>query len=161
MNHFAGLVIVSAVVLLTACGGGEKKRPASRPAAESGVGASSPGWPDVSTASSSGTPAPAVAASAADPVKGAKLFAGTCAACHGPLGKGDGPGAANLDPKPRDFSDKVYMATLKDAEIQNTIKYGGAMKAMPQMPSHPWFSDPDLASLVAHVRSLSAAKGEK
>src|SRR5437879_10602445 len=36
---------------------------------------------------------------------GKKLFAANCAMCHGPTGKGDGPAAAALNPKPATFSD--------------------------------------------------------
>lgn len=93
-------------------------------------------------------------APAADLKEGKQIYDTACAACHGTSGKGDGPGAGALDPKPRDFSDKAYMTKLTDADIRNTIKYGGGIKGMPQMPSHPQFSEAELASLVAHVRSM-------
>jgi len=35
--------------------------------------------------------------------KGKGLFETTCATCHGPEGKGDGPAGATLNPKPRNF----------------------------------------------------------
>lgn len=35
-----------------------------------------------------------------------------CAACHGPLGKGDGPAAAALNPKPANLADKAFMTGL-------------------------------------------------
>jgi mono/diheme cytochrome c family protein len=131
------LLTLGAIVFLAACGGGESKTPAT------------------TTAATTATDSAAAAAPVADLAKGKTLFDGTCAACHGPLGKGDGPGAASLNPKPRDFSNKEYMVKLTDTEIRNTIKYGGAIKGMPQMPSHPQFNDTDLAALVAYVRSLS------
>lgn len=34
---------------------------------------------------------------------GKKLYETNCVACHGALGRGDGPAGANIDPKPRDF----------------------------------------------------------
>jgi mono/diheme cytochrome c family protein len=34
---------------------------------------------------------------------GKKVFAANCALCHGNEGKGDGPGGAGLNPKPRNF----------------------------------------------------------
>ncbi len=43
---------------------------------------------------------------------GKQIFDDKCAACHGPLGKGDGPAAAALNPKPINFSDKAYMQGL-------------------------------------------------
>src|SRR5215203_6744661 len=39
---------------------------------------------------------------------GAALYNGHCAVCHGESGKGDGPVAALLDPRPRDFSIGKY-----------------------------------------------------
>ncbi len=35
--------------------------------------------------------------------KGKTMFSTTCATCHGPEGKGDGPGGVALNPKPRNF----------------------------------------------------------
>jgi len=34
---------------------------------------------------------------------GQAIYAQRCAICHGAEGDGNGPGAVNLDPKPRDF----------------------------------------------------------
>lgn len=47
------------------------------------------------------------------------------------------------------------MSTLSDQEIGDIIRMGGAVKGKPLMPSHPQINGPDLAALVAHVRSLS------
>jgi mono/diheme cytochrome c family protein len=85
---------------------------------------------------------------------GKALYDSTCASCHGPTGRGDGPMSAGLNPKPRDLGDKSYVGTLSDEEIARTIKMGGSMKGMPQMPSHPQFNDDDLEALVAYVRSI-------
>lgn len=35
---------------------------------------------------------------------GAKLFSANCAGCHGRAGKGDGPGARSMKPKPKDLT---------------------------------------------------------
>jgi mono/diheme cytochrome c family protein len=67
-----------------------------------------------------------LAEAAGDPVKGKASFAQMCAACHGPNGKGDGPAAASLNPKPRDLSDKGYVAGLKDDYLKKLIKEGAA-----------------------------------
>ena len=60
-----------------------------------------------------------------------------------------------LKPPPRDHTDRAYMSKLSDKEIADIIKMGGAIKGMPQMPSHPQISGDDLAALVGFVRSLS------
>lgn len=134
------LAVLATSVVFVACGGSEKS--------------ASPGGAPAPAPATQATVAAAPAASI-DLSKGKEIYASTCAACHGASGKGDGPGAANLNPRPRDFSDKDYMARLNDTDIRNTVKYGGAIKGMPQMPSHPQFSEADLTSLVAYVRTLS------
>ena len=90
--------------------------------------------------------------------QGRTLYKANCAACHGETGKGDGPAAGVLKPPPRDHTDKAYMDTLSDEEIERVIKMGGAIKGKPLMPSHPQFKDAELHALVAHVRSLSVRK---
>jgi mono/diheme cytochrome c family protein len=87
--------------------------------------------------------------------KGAALYKTNCVACHGETGKGDGPAAGVLKPPPRDHTDRAYMSKLTDDEIAKTIKFGGAIKGKPLMPSHPQFKEEELRALVAHVRSLS------
>ncbi|MGQ0685477.1 c-type cytochrome [Bradyrhizobium sp.] len=44
------------------------------------------------------------AAVAADPVLGRQLYGARCAQCHGEQGKGDGPAAEFVYPRPRDFT---------------------------------------------------------
>ncbi len=65
------------------------------------------------------------AAEKGNPTKGKASFEQLCASCHGAVGKGDGPAAAALTPKPRDLTDKGYMGGLKDAYLEKLIKGGG------------------------------------
>lgn len=46
-------------------------------------------------------------AGAPDLPRGAQLFQAQCATCHGPQGRGDGPLAPSLDPKPTALADHV------------------------------------------------------
>ena len=46
-------------------------------------------------------------AAAPDLLRGAQLFQAQCATCHGPQGRGDGPLAPNLDPKPTALADHL------------------------------------------------------
>jgi mono/diheme cytochrome c family protein len=108
-------------------------------------------------------PAPAAAAStqvtAALLERGAGVYKANCVPCHGPLGKGDGPSSATLDPKPRDHTNRAYMDQLTDQQIANTIVQGGAPK-YPNMPSHPHIHGEDLVAIVAHVRTLGRGRDE-
>jgi len=53
-----------------------------------------------------------------------------CVLCHGESGKGDGPGGAALNPKPRNWTDHTYMGTRTDDQLYDVIFNGkGAMPA--------------------------------
>ena len=107
---------------------------------------------------SPGSGADGSATASVKPERGRELYKANCVACHGERGKGDGPGAGVLKPPPRDHTDAAYMSTLSDQQIGDIIRMGGAIRGMPQMPSHPQINGQDLASLVAYVRSLSQHK---
>lgn len=79
-----------------------------------------------------------------------------CVPCHGPLGKGDGPSAAGLNPPPRDHSNREYMARLTDEMIAETVKMGGIIRGYPNMPSSPHIKGEEMVALVSFVRRLSA-----
>ena len=88
--------------------------------------------------------------------KGKGIYKANCVACHGESGKGDGPAAGVLKPKPRDHTDAAYMSTLSDEEMGKIIRFGGAMKGKPLMPSNPQINGTDLDALILYTRSLSA-----
>lgn len=87
--------------------------------------------------------------------KGQNTYKLNCVPCHGPLGKGDGPAAAGLNPKPRDHSNKDYMSRLTDEMIAETVKMGGVIRGYPNMPSSPHIKGEEMLALVAFVRRLS------
>jgi hypothetical protein len=55
----------------------------------------------------------------------AAMFRDTCAICHGIGGKGDGQMAQNLNPKPRDYTDPAWQASVTDEQIKTIIMEGG------------------------------------
>lgn len=87
---------------------------------------------------------------------GDQKFATFCSTCHGPNGDANTPGAAALNPKPRNFTDAKWQASVDDAHIAKVIKEGGASVGLsPTMA--PWgavLSDDDVKALVAKVRSF-------
>ncbi|MBM4130831.1 cytochrome c [bacterium] len=79
-----------------------------------------------------------VSISAADRKEAHDLFTLRCATCHGQFGRGDGPGAAGLNPKPRNYADAAWQKTVTDEEIEKAIIYGGAaVGKSPQMVANP------------------------
>ncbi len=63
---------------------------------------------------------------------GAATYTQYCAVCHGNEGKGDGPGAAALNPKPADFSAE-HVQVLSDGGLFWFVTNGVPNSAMP-----PW-----------------------
>ncbi len=62
-------------------------------------------------------------ATAPDPARGATLYATLCATCHGPAGAGDGPAAAELNPKPMSFRTS-RMNLLSPHQVFGAIRFG-------------------------------------
>jgi cytochrome c553 len=85
---------------------------------------------------------PPPVASAADEAR--NTFNTFCSACHGQSGTGDGVGAASLNPKPRNYTDKAWQASVTDEQIRQIIVWGGAavgkselMPPSPQLQAKP------------------------
>lgn len=84
-------------------------------------------------------------------------FKTVCATCHGESGLGNGPGAAALNPKPRNYTDKTWQASVTDDQIKQTILMGGAaVGKSPVMPAQPQLKEkPEVVSeLVKIIRSF-------
>jgi cytochrome c oxidase cbb3-type subunit 3 len=98
----------------------------------------------------------AFVAHTADVDEGKKLYGQFCVSCHGQSGKGDGPAAAALNPKPRDHTDKELMSKLSDEDMLKVIKNGGvSVGKSPLMP--PWgasLKDDQIKDVIAYIRTL-------
>ena len=79
-----------------------------------------------------------------------------CSACHGESGKRDGPAAAALNPKPRNYIDCSVMGKESDAKLFKVIKEGGpAAGFSPLMvPFGSQLSDQDIWDIIAFIRSI-------
>jgi mono/diheme cytochrome c family protein len=86
---------------------------------------------------------------------GKKVFAGNCLACHGATGKGDGPAASAINPKPRDLSN-LAIQSQTDGSIFWKITEG--KKPMPTFDK--LISEDDRWNVINYVRTF-AAKGGK
>jgi mono/diheme cytochrome c family protein len=92
-------------------------------------------------------------------VRGQVIYSRICAACHGRDGKGDGPGAAELDPWPRDFTAGKYRirSTLSGeapqrADIEGAVRRGMPGTAMPAFGGA--LSEDEIADVVAFILTL-------
>ena len=84
--------------------------------------------------------------------KGKSLFAVNCASCHGTGGMGDGPAAAALNPKPRNFTGTYWRYGGGVARIVQTITNGSPGTAMAAFPSIPL---EERFALAHYVRTLN------
>ncbi len=86
------------------------------------------------------------------------IFKSRCSTCHGMNGKGDGPAAITLNPKPRNYTDANWQKSVTDEQIAQTIVKGGAaMGKSPLMAPNPDLADKPAVvdALVKKVRSFA------
>ncbi|HET9251334.1 MAG TPA: c-type cytochrome [Candidatus Eisenbacteria bacterium] len=111
-------------------------------------------------------PAPAAAAANVsallDPTpeliaEGKALYGVNCASCHGNTGTGDGPAAAALNPKPRNFTSGEWRYGGGLARVVRTISEGSPGTAMAAFANLPMG---DRVKLAHYVRSLGPSLAE-
>lgn len=83
------------------------------------------------------------------PEKGKKIYEKLCATCHGMTGKGDGPTAKTLDPKPADHTSTEFQKQGDGAIYWKLSTGRGVMPAFKDLLSKTerWY-------LTAYIRTL-------
>jgi mono/diheme cytochrome c family protein len=85
--------------------------------------------------------------------RGKTLFANNCAQCHGTLGRGDGPAAGTMNPKPRNLAGSEGWQNGPDMPgIYKTLNEG--IKGT-SMSSFDYIAKKDRMALVHYVQSLA------
>ncbi len=141
MNTFTVALITVLLASASACGKSDSSSGGGNPA----------------TAASPTTTAPSAAPAVAhDPAAQAReVFKTQCAVCHGERGSGDGAAAATLDPKPRNYTDKAWQASVDDARIKKIILEGGAANGLaPTMAPYATVFKDDPATLDELVKLI-------
>lgn len=90
----------------------------------------------------------AAASRAAD--DGARVYAERCSGCHGDHGNGDGPAAAALVPKPRNFVDAAFWRDRTLDQVKTTITKGKTGTMMPGFEGV--LTDAEIDSVARFVR---------
>lgn len=140
MLHKATVLLVSALglsLLLSACAP-PPPTPTSAPAVPGGA-----------------APAKQATASTGDAAKGKDLYAQTCAGCHGPDAKG-------LPSLGKDLTTSTFAKGLSNPQFVDFIKKGRPASDplnttkvdMPPKGGNPALTDPQIADIVAYVRTL-------
>lgn len=102
----------------------------------------------------------AIARLGAQPSRGTQVYDAHCAECHGAHGRGDGPSAAFLKPRPRDFTSGTFKLRTTETgsgptrdDLIQTVRRGMYGSAMPGWDRI--LPDEDINDVVAYVESLS------
>src|SRR5260370_25258353 len=100
----------------------------------------------------------------ADASPGEKVFAKHCAVCHGPDGKGNGPAAPSMKPRPRDFTagEYKYKTTPQgsppaDDDLARVVKQGLIASGMPYFSDV--LSEDEIRDVVRHIKGLGNLGG--
>jgi len=83
---------------------------------------------------------------------------GTCVNCHGKDGSGNGPGAAKLEPSPRDFRHHGFWRHRTEGELFWVIKYGSPGTAM--LGFGQVLSDEEVWTIIRYVRTFAGEHGQ-
>ena len=79
---------------------------------------------------------------AGQPSQAQAMYNTVCIMCHGADGTGTGPAAASLNPKPRNYTDPAWQASVTDDQIKEIILKGGiGVGKSPLMPPNPQFAN--------------------
>ena len=127
---------------LAGCGGDKPNETAQTPPAET--------TPPAATE----TPAPTAAGEISLAV-GEKVVAERCVLCHGTSGKGDGPGGATLNPKPRNWTEHGYMESRTDDQLYEVIFNGKG--SMPAWGKTGILTEAEIRSAIMKVRTYDPA----
>ncbi len=91
---------------------------------------------------------------------GVEIYRTQCASCHGPLGRGDGPGAIGLTPPPADLSDFRGLAATTPLDFYRRITIGVAGTAMPAYETRLTAEERWAVASYASTLRLPAPRGE-
>jgi mono/diheme cytochrome c family protein len=93
---------------------------------------------------------------------GERVYARYCATCHGPDGRGNGPAAPSLIPRPRDFTlgQFKYKSTPAgqpptDTDMERVVAGGLRASAMPYF--NDILSQEEIRQVVAYIKPMSGA----
>jgi mono/diheme cytochrome c family protein len=87
---------------------------------------------------------------------GSDVYQQYCIGCHGPNQDGNGPNAASLNPKPRNFRDAAFMQSMSLERINQSIHRGVPGTAMPHWEDV--LNEKQIRDVIFYVWSLTTPK---
>jgi high-affinity iron transporter len=88
-----------------------------------------------------------------DLAQGKLIYQSNCLRCHGPQGRGDGPSASFLNPKPTDFTAKFFAKNNSPQHVYEIVLSGPSGKPMPAFGDS--LDDQAIVDVAAYVRKFS------
>ena len=158
------------LIMLPACGPDEPGQSAASNPGASNPGAGNPGGDNPGSSDTGGSKTekaadPAAAAAAKKKRENARsakeVFTSYCHTCHGLKGKGDGIAGLSLNPRPRNWTDEKWQASVTDEKILKVIFEGGQANGLSgNMAPNPFHRDNEdvQKELVNIVRSFRPRK---
>ena len=89
--------------------------------------------------------------------QGKYLFDKYCTVCHGIKGEGDGFNSYNLNPKPQNLQDSLYINKVSDVFLNQIISSGGSgVNRSSQMPYYKFLLDEtEIENIISYIRKLN------
>lgn len=89
---------------------------------------------------------------ASDLLHGRSVYEVNCAGCHGGFGKGDGPRAGTMNPKPADFIDPKVMTNIAPERFERAVVQG-----LPNVVQHTFghlLTPEEVSDVINYIKSL-------
>lgn len=89
-------------------------------------------------------------------LRGRAIYNYYCSPCHGLKGNGQGPNAGRLSRRPRNFTDKPYMATKTDRDLHQIVEGGGSAVSLSYLMP-PWgatLTEQERFDIIVYIRTF-------
>jgi mono/diheme cytochrome c family protein len=96
-------------------------------------------------------------AAGASEATGRRVYAERCAPCHGDDGGGNGPAAAALEPRPRNFRDATFWKGRDAEQLRQVVRQGKPGTMM--QPFQGVLTDDEIDAVVTFVERFRPAAG--
>jgi mono/diheme cytochrome c family protein len=86
--------------------------------------------------------------------RGEAVFLDRCWGCHGKKADGNGPNAADIQPRPRNLRNAPFVSALSYTRLHESIKYGVQGTAMPAAGFDFALSDATIGDVINYIHSF-------